>query len=468
MSYFFKILPDGIADLRQHLRNCILPPLGYEENDPLLPPKGHASHRNHLSVRPETYRRFENINGIPDSVWCLSLEKCLDSLVPTSSFGTMTRALTSIVCSTPPYFHSTLKPRPDHLQGCTLLSLLPWLEKFPFTTVKRILHQAVPQTHSWTFSRDTLVHSEPDSHMFTTYTWAMSPDCLAGNTPSQRRQREAALKKRMLIAVQPPWVLTERDLEKFSDSRNFPAFMAPGAPFPESLDEARHRVWAKVWDACAREKIHYFVLTSYTHWVFGVFSPGYTTAWTSQAVPFDNKVPTIVEMLSYWAISAMGIDGGYKPPQVAEPFHRFPARIHPPRLPHQCHIPEDSESSWGGSSIGSCRVAPSTYSSVAHISPLHIVTDSEDSAEICPSLWSFSQGECTYEAKMYDPQKSGQNPTVEEWIRSTMAEASRSKAEIETSDSFVDPLATIPYVIQVFREPRLSGEQASLVGDWLV
>ena len=48
-----------------------------------------------------------------------------------------------------------------------------------------------------------------------------------------------------------------------------------------------------------------------------------------------------------------------------------------------------------------------------------------------------------------------------------MAEGSRSKAEIETSEWFVDPMDTIPYVIQVFREPRLRGEEADLVGSWL-
>jgi hypothetical protein len=45
---------------------------------------------------------------------------------------------------------------------------------------------------------------------------------------------------------------------------------------------------------------------------------GYSTAWTSQVIPFDSKVPSIVEMLSYWAISAMGIDGGYVPPPVSD------------------------------------------------------------------------------------------------------------------------------------------------------
>ena len=75
MSYYFRIQPDGIPDLRQHMRNCILPPLGYQENDPILPPKGHVSHRNHLSVRPETYRRFENIHGLHDSIW-FALENC--------------------------------------------------------------------------------------------------------------------------------------------------------------------------------------------------------------------------------------------------------------------------------------------------------------------------------------------------------------------------------------------------------
>ncbi|TEB35898.1 hypothetical protein FA13DRAFT_1810551 [Coprinellus micaceus] len=434
MSYYFRIQPDGIPDLRQHMRNCILPPLGYQENDPILPPKGHVSHRNHLSVRPETYRRFETIHGLHDSIW-FALENCLDSLVPATSIG-VARRLSNIRHSSPPYFHSALNPRPEYIQGLT-----PWLEKFPFATVKRILHLSLPETKSWSFQPGSPDDPEPDSHLFATYTWAMN---LGRVTRSRERERRGLNEKRMLVAVQPPWILTERDLHAFADSRTFPPFMYPGDEFPECLDEAKDRLWAKVWDSCAREKIHYFVLTSYTHWVFGVFSPGYSTAWTSQVIPFDSKVPSIVEMLSYWAISAMGIDGGYVPPPASEPFYKFPAKVHPPRLPHQCIDPEDSDSSWGGSTI-----------------------DSEDSAEICPSLWSFSQGECIYETKMYDPQKKGSNPAIEDWLRTTLAEGSRSKAEIETSDWFVDPMDTIPYVIQVFREPRSRGEEADLVGSWL-
>lgn len=124
----------------------------------------------------------------------------------------------------------------------------------------------------------------------------------------------------MLVAIQPPWIATQRDLEEFANSREFPPFMVPGDTFPEALPESKDRLWAKLWDCCAREKIHYFVVTSYTHWVFGVFTPGYSAAFTSPAIPHNNTVPTIVEMLTFWTISAMGIEGGYKPRHVSEEY----------------------------------------------------------------------------------------------------------------------------------------------------
>lgn len=48
-------------NLRYYLASCALPPMPLARNAPLPPSEGHKSHQNHLQVRPETWRRLENI-----------------------------------------------------------------------------------------------------------------------------------------------------------------------------------------------------------------------------------------------------------------------------------------------------------------------------------------------------------------------------------------------------------------------
>ncbi|KAF5315944.1 hypothetical protein D9611_004672 [Ephemerocybe angulata] len=310
MSFLFRIQASGIANLRQYMRDSVLPSLSYRENDTILPPEGHASHANRLSVRPETYRRFDHMCGLEDEVWS-AVHSCLDSLVPATRVGAAKDAF-SIPARLQGKFRCNLDARPDHLHR-----LIPWVDRFPFATVKRILHLSIPETQAWSFQAGRPSHSEPDHDIFTYYTWSLTQTLNARPTARDLRASED---RRMLVAIQPPWIATQRDLEEFANSREFPPFMVPGDTFPEALPESKDRLWAKLWDCCAREKIHYFVVTSYTHWVFGVFTPGYSAAFTSPAIPHNNTVPTIVEMLTFWTISAMGIEGGYKPRHVSEEY----------------------------------------------------------------------------------------------------------------------------------------------------
>lgn len=73
-NLLFKISP-CVTSLRQYMRDCVLPEMGYEANDEILPPRGHVSHANNLVIRPESWRQFENIFGIDESVWD-SMKSC--------------------------------------------------------------------------------------------------------------------------------------------------------------------------------------------------------------------------------------------------------------------------------------------------------------------------------------------------------------------------------------------------------
>ncbi|KAI0027905.1 hypothetical protein K488DRAFT_24099, partial [Vararia minispora EC-137] len=68
---------------------------------------------------------------------------------------------------------------------------------------------------------------------------------------------------------------------------------------------AKHRVWAHIYDTCAARGAQYFVLTNYTQWVFGAFSPGLTRAWVCATPYFDDRDPGVLELLLYWIATAL-------------------------------------------------------------------------------------------------------------------------------------------------------------------
>ncbi|KAJ2937047.1 hypothetical protein H1R20_g33, partial [Candolleomyces eurysporus] len=289
MSFIFRLQPNGVPSLREYTTKATLPSLQYEQYDSILPPPGHVSHQNHLTIRPEAYRRLEIMHGIPDSVWT-NMGVCLDILVPSTHLRTNSATGDGLTVPTPlpKDFPDYLEARPDHIHR-----IIPWIDRLPFATVKRILHLSLPETSDWAFRPAAQSHIELDPEIFCYYTW--SPR----TAPSDPSVAKAMERKRVLVAIQPPW---------------FPPFAVPGNDFPSY--SSNDRLWAKVWDACVREKIHFFVLTSYTHWVFGFFSKGYTQAWVTSILDFDSKTPTIIEALTYWVASAMGRPGGILPPKV--------------------------------------------------------------------------------------------------------------------------------------------------------
>jgi hypothetical protein len=83
MSFIFRgwLQTNGIPNLREYTTQATLPPLQYEQYDSLLPPPGHVSHQNHLTIRPEAYRRLETMQGIADSVW-MNMGACQFDVFP--------------------------------------------------------------------------------------------------------------------------------------------------------------------------------------------------------------------------------------------------------------------------------------------------------------------------------------------------------------------------------------------------
>jgi hypothetical protein len=54
----------GADNLRCYLREAVLPVMVCDAKAPSIPPEGHKSHLNHLKVKPERWRRLENIQPL--------------------------------------------------------------------------------------------------------------------------------------------------------------------------------------------------------------------------------------------------------------------------------------------------------------------------------------------------------------------------------------------------------------------
>ncbi|KAJ2916015.1 hypothetical protein MD484_g4381, partial [Candolleomyces efflorescens] len=448
MSFIFRswLQTNGIPNLREYTTQATLPPLQYEQYDSLLPPPGHVSHKNHLTIRPEAYRQLETIHGLAESVW-MNMGACLDSFVPQTHIRTNTVSGDGLTIpyplpKDPP---GNLEGRPDHIHR-----LIPWIDRLPFATVARILHLSLPETCDWAFRPAAQSHIELDPELFSYYTW--SPRTL----PSDYSIAKAMERKRMLVAIQPPWILTLRDLEQFAGSRCFPPFVVPG---PEDFPSysSKDRLWAKMWDACVREKLHFFVLTSYTHWVFGFFSKGYTQAWTTDILPFDSQSPTIIEALTYWVASAMRLPGGILPPKVFAAHSSNPWKLPQPNRCECVVFDEDegSESDWGGSSLAS----------------------DESSAGVCPTVLTCTDGG-VLERNLYSPNKKNVFPLIHNWLdENDKTQMIDPILDDHTTERYwQDPIEESPFVWEVLQRKNLLDQAQTpdqvgrlpCVGEWLV
>ncbi|KAG1827324.1 uncharacterized protein BJ212DRAFT_1311562 [Suillus subaureus] len=155
---------------------------------------------------------------------------------------------------------------------------------------------------------------DPDHAIFKCITWSQLVD-----HDDERHCRNA-----MSIFIQPPWVLSVRDLELFGKrqsvwtANNVEAFAAnvyhqffgsSSTPWHERPTTPHERLWYKLWDCCITRSCPWFVVSTYTHWVFGVFSNGWTAAFVSPVYSHDSHDPSVLQLLLFWLCSAMGLPG---------------------------------------------------------------------------------------------------------------------------------------------------------------
>ncbi|KAF9564660.1 hypothetical protein CPC08DRAFT_760073 [Agrocybe pediades] len=179
-------------------------------------------------------------------------------------------------------------------------NMFSWLV-LAIITATRAMHRI---DRRWmTFLCESPVHADLDQNIFRYVVW------------KNQGEKLTAVRDSVVLAYETPYTLTQREMQEFVECGAFPVYDNLNV---ENL-QSKHRLWGKIWDTCQTETCDWFILTNYTHWVFGAFSSGGRAAFVSSVIPYQNdaKSPTILEWILFWLSSAGG--KGYKIPTIAEP-----------------------------------------------------------------------------------------------------------------------------------------------------
>ncbi|KAF8077972.1 hypothetical protein FPV67DRAFT_1404301 [Lyophyllum atratum] len=312
-----------MENLRYYLATCALPEMENGRKAPDAPPDGHKSHKNHLHINPEPWRRLENIYPLKVAVdeaiklctiaklflfvRAIECERWIDehalyaSLDFEDDIDAPEEQLT-VPCPLMVDFSPGMMKRPD-----TIMRMAPWIDNLPLQTAQCALHSLFPQTRDYGFS----LAEDPenvDKDLFQYFTWSAGDKGITDLHPTSR----------ITVAFQPPWILSDKDIKLFSKCKSFPPFRKTGDAYPTRLENSQQKLWGKIWDTCVRRRSRWFVLTSYNNWVFGAFSEGWSTAFVTDVYPYDSYNPSIVECLVFWIASAMRISGTASIPKVGD------------------------------------------------------------------------------------------------------------------------------------------------------
>ncbi|KAF9069660.1 hypothetical protein BDP27DRAFT_1222193 [Rhodocollybia butyracea] len=320
----------GTDNLKSYVREAALPKMMNDRFAPAMPPDGHKSHMNDLKVRPETWRRLESIYSLANFRLEEVITAWIDMYLPEQPLGVDDRdeangETLSIPC--PGTAFEILyqeERRPSDINR-----LAPWVDNLALMTVQRIIHLLKPTTQNWSFSLAD--DREVDRKIFQYYMWSLPDRTLERLDENSRRAAQYAS---VVVAFQPPWILSMQDIKEFAKCRSFPPFREPGNAFPSRLNST-HRLWAKLWDLCVSKNTPWFVLTSYNHWTFGMFSKGWTSAFISGVYEHKTFSPTVVECLTFWIASAMRIATSLRCPKVCEepPSSQTPCTVYDAMAP---------------------------------------------------------------------------------------------------------------------------------------
>lgn len=270
-----------------------------------LPAMAHRSAREPvqlhtcLNVRPERYRKLKLVHTIDATLFSDIISDWMEEFVPCESLGVSdedesTGERLTVPCE--PFFSIPPLPlaRAEDIERVFL-----WVDMFPLESIRRVLHLLYPESTSWKFIP---CEEEP---LMKTITWT---EC----------DKTEPIRHHMGLFLFPPWVLSSTGLQEFARGQPF-QFLDHSPALRRDPDQNVFRgqewLWSKVWDSCVSRNCPWFIVSTYTDWVFGVFSAGWTASFVSPVFAFDCHVPTVLELLLFWLVSAMGYPGGWVVPE---------------------------------------------------------------------------------------------------------------------------------------------------------
>lgn len=143
---------------------------------------------------------------------------------------------------------------PDHIlrQPHHIGNVALWVDEGPLRTIQRICHITIPETHDFNWwNYDEIEGSDPDRNLIRTFGWARQQPV---EEPDGRMTIEP-LDPTLLVFVQPPWILSSRDMLQFYKCRE--VCIPPVCPFSGLLTSmqlpkterpliSKERLWGKV------------------------------------------------------------------------------------------------------------------------------------------------------------------------------------------------------------------------------
>ncbi|THH18141.1 hypothetical protein EW146_g2779 [Bondarzewia mesenterica] len=325
----------GTDNLRHYLSAATLPLMTFGTNAPAIPSAHHKSHLNRLSTRPEKGRRLTSMFCFKQSDLNASIQRFMHANVTDTSLhiddeDLETAERLSISCRG--YDISSALPMPTD----DLDRFAAWCDSLPFQTIQRAMHLVYAESRPWCMTKEK---GDIDDDILRCFTWSRPP-------PRTDIRGEPGMTSVVLV-VQPPWVLSDRDLERFVECHSFPLFRDEWTRAMHS----KERIWGKIYDMCIAKGCPWFVLSNYSGWVFGVFSKGWTRAFVTSVQSYNSTHPSVLSYLFFWISSSMEAPGAFAIPEVPEPYLNTTLTSSKPDDDSSPIPVAASESSWSAGSL---------------------------------------------------------------------------------------------------------------------
>jgi len=103
---------------------------------------------------------------------------------------------------------------PDHIlrQPYHIGNVALWVDEGPLRTIQRICHITIPETHDFNWwNYDEIEGPDPDRNLIRIYGWAR-------HQPMEEPDGRITIEPQnptLLVFVQPPWILSSRDMQQF-------------------------------------------------------------------------------------------------------------------------------------------------------------------------------------------------------------------------------------------------------------